>query len=89
MMTRSYVIRELTKHSHFSYLARPVAVNWSEGSPGEHLFGDSYSDELFETRGDAEKAIYDLFFRMWKKEGGPMHISPRFTVVELFGFEGE
>ena len=86
MMTRSYVIRELTKEGLY---VRPVAVNWSEGAPGEYLFGGVYSDELFETRGDAEKAIYDLFFRMWKKEGGPMHISPRFTVVELFGFEGE
>ena len=86
MMTRSYVIRELTKEGLH---VRPMAVNWLEGRPGEYMFGDAYSDELFETRGDAEKAIYDLFFRMWKKEGGPMHISPRFTVVELFGFEGE
>jgi len=70
-------------------MIRPVAANWSEGRPGEYMFGDSYSDEQFKSRGDAEKAIYDFFFRMWKKEGGPMHISPRFTVVELFGFEAD
>ncbi len=86
MLTRSYVVREMSKEG---IMIRPVASSWSEGRPGEYMFGDSYSDELFETRGDAEKAIYDFFFRMWKKEGGPMHISPRFTVVELFGFEGE
>jgi hypothetical protein len=86
MLTRSYVIRELSKEG---IMIRPIAVSWNEGSPGEYLFGDSCSDEHFETREDAEKAIYDLFFRMWKKEGGPMHISPRFTVVELFGFEAD
>jgi hypothetical protein len=86
MLTRSYVIRELSKEG---IMIRPIAVSWNEGYPGEYLFGDSYSDEQFKSRGDAEKAIYDFFFRMWKKEGGPMHISPRFTVVELFGFEGE
>lgn len=86
MLTRSYVIRELSKEG---IMIRPIAVSWDEGSPGEYLFGDSYSDKQFKSRGDAEKAIYDFFFRMWKKEGGPMHISPRFTVVELFGFEGE
>jgi hypothetical protein len=86
MLTRSYVVRELTNEG---LMIRPVATNWSEGSPGTYLFGESSFDELFESRGDAEKAIYDFFFRMWKKEGGPMHISPRFTVVELFGFEGE
>ena len=86
MLTRSYVIREFSKEG---IMTRPVATMWSEGPPGEYLFGDAYSDKQFKSRGDAEKAIYDLFFRMWKKEGGPMHISPRFTVVELFGFEGE
>jgi hypothetical protein len=53
------------------------------------LFGDAYSDEQFKSRGDAEKAIYDFFFRLWRREGGPMHITPRFTVVELFGFEAD
>ena len=86
MLIRSYVVREFSKEG---IMTRPVANNWDEGFPGEYMFGDSYSDKLFETRGDAEKAIYDLFFRMWKREGGPMHISPRFTVVELFGFEAE
>ena len=86
MLTRSYVVRELNE---IGFLARPVATNWIEGTPGKYLFGDSYSDEQFESRGDAEKAIYDFFFRMWKKEGGPMHVVPRFTVIELFGFEGE
>jgi hypothetical protein len=86
MLTRSYVIRELSKEG---IMIRPIAVSWNEGSPGTYLFGDSYSDEQFKSRGDAEKAIYDFFFRMWKKEGGSMYISPRFTVVELFGFEGE
>ena len=89
MLTRSYVIRELNE---IGFLARPVATNWIEGTPGEYLFGDSYSDEQFKSRGDAENAIYDFFFRtnrMWKKEGGPIHVDPRFTVVEVFGFEGE
>ena len=86
MLTRSYVVREMSKEG---IMIRPIAVSWDEGSPGEYLFGDSYSDKQFKSRGDAEKAIYDFFFRMWKKEGGPMYISPRFTVVELFGFEGE
>jgi hypothetical protein len=86
MLTRSYVVRKMIDEG---IMIRPMAANWSEGRPGEYLFGDSYSDEHFKSREDAEKAIYDLFFRMWKKEGGPMHISPRFTVVELFGFEGE
>ena len=86
MLTRSYVVRELTEHGH---LARPVATNWSEGSPGEHLFGDEYSDTLFETRKEAEQAIYDFFWGLWKKEKGPMYITPHYTVVELFGFEGE
>ena len=86
MMTRSYVIRELTKEGLH---VRPVAVNWSEGSPGEYLFGDDYSDTKFETRKEAEQAIYDFFWGLWKKEKGPMYITPRFTVIELFGFEGE
>jgi hypothetical protein len=86
MLTRSYVVRELTINGLH---VRPMAFNWDEGYPGTYLFGDEYSDKLFKSRGDAEKAIYDFFFRMWKKEGGPMHVVPRFTVIELFGFEGE
>jgi hypothetical protein len=86
MMIRQYVVREMSKEG---LMIRPVATNWTEGTPGEYLFGDSYSDERFETRGDAEKAIYDLYFRMWKKEAGPIYLTPRFTVIELFGFEGE
>jgi hypothetical protein len=86
MFIRSYVIRELSKEG---LMTRPIAISWDEGCPGEYLFGDSYSDELFESRGDAEKAIYDLFFRMWKNEDVPMYAAPRFTVIELFGFEGE
>jgi hypothetical protein len=78
----------LTEHGH---LARPVANNWSEGTPGEHLFGDSYSDELFATRKEAEQAIYDFFWDAFKKDKFtlPFTVTPRFTVVELFGFEGE
>ena len=86
MLIRQYVVRELSKEG---IMIRPIATSWTEGPPGEYLFGDSYSDERYETRGDAEKAIYDFYFRMWKKEGGEMYITPRFTVIELFGFEGE
>lgn len=86
MLIRKYVIRELSKEG---LLVRPVAANWLEGTPGEYLFGDSYSDERYETRSDAEKAIYDFYFRMWKKEGDQMYASPRFTVIELFGFEAD
>ena len=86
MLIRKYVIRKLSKEG---LLVRPVAANGGEGTPGEHLFGDSYTDERYETRSDAEKVIYDFYFRMWKKEGGPMYASPRFTVIELLGFEGE
>jgi hypothetical protein len=86
MLIRQYVVRELSKEG---IMIRPIATNWNEGPPGEYLFGDSYSDERYETRGDAEKAIYDFYFRMWKKEGASMYIAPRFTVIELFGFEGE
>ena len=86
MMIRKYVIRELSKEG---LLVRPVAANWLEGTSGEYLFGDSYSDERYDTSSDAEKAIYDFYFRMWKKEGDQMYASPRFTVIELFGFEGE
>jgi len=88
MLTRVYVIRELTKHGH---LARPVATNWSEGSPGEFLFGDEYSDKQFETRKEAEQAIYDFLWGLFKKDkfGLPFTVAPRYTVVELIGFEGE
>lgn len=86
MLTRSYVIREFSKEG---IMTRPVATMWSEGRPGEYMFGDSYSDEQFKSRGDAEKAIYDFFLRLWRREGGPMYINPCYTVVELFGFEGE
>ena len=86
MMIRQYVVREMSKEG---LMIRPVATNWTEGTPGEYLFGDSYSDERYETRGDAEKAVYDFMFRLWKKEGGEIYITPRFTVIELFGFEGE
>lgn len=86
MFIRQYVIREMSKEG---VMTRPIATNWDEGMPGEYLFGDSYSDNWFNTRGDAEKAIYDFYFRIWKKEGGQMYVTPRFTVIELFGFEGE
>ncbi len=88
MLTRSYVVRELTDHGH---LTRPVATNWSEGSPGEHLFGDEYSDKMFETRKEAEQAIYDFFSDVFKKDKFtlPFTVTPCYTVVEMFGFEGE
>lgn len=86
MMIRQYVVREMSKEG---LMIRPVATNWTEGTPGEYLFGDSYSDERFDTRKEAEQAIYDFMFRLWKKEGGEMYINPRYTVIELFGFEGE
>ena len=86
MMIRRYVIREL---SNEGLMVRPIATSWDEGTPGEYLFGDSYSDEQYDTRSDAEKAVYDFYFRMWEKEGDSMYASPRFTVIELFGFEGE
>ena len=86
MMIRQYVVREMSKEG---LMIRPVATNWTEGTPGEYLFGDSYSDERFDTRKEAEQAIYDFMFRLWKKEGGKMYITPRYTVIELFGFEGE
>lgn len=86
MLTRHYVVRELTKEG---ILERPVANNWTEGTPGECLFGDEYLDTLFDTRKEAEQAIYDFFWNLWKKEIGQMYVLPRYTVVELFGFEGE
>lgn len=86
MLIRQYVIREMSKEG---IMIRPIATSWTEGPPGEYLFGNSYSDKRYGTRGDAEKAIYDFYFRMWKKESGPMHVTPRFTVIEVFGFEGE
>lgn len=86
MLIRQYVVREMSKEG---LMIRPVATNWTEGTPGEYLFGDLYSDERYKTRGDAEKAVYDFMFRLWEKEGGEMYITPRYTVIELFGFEGE
>lgn len=86
MLIRQYVVREMSKEG---LMVRPIATAWTEGPLGEHLFGDSYSDERYDTRSDAEKAIYDFYFRMWKKEAGPMYVRPRFTVIELFGFEAD
>jgi hypothetical protein len=86
MLIKKYVIREFSEEGS---MIRPVAHNWYEGSPGEYLFGDSCSDEQYETREDAEKAIYDFFSRNRKKSGGPIYVTPRFTVVELFGFDDE
>jgi hypothetical protein len=86
MLVKSYVIREMIDAG---VMIRPVANNWYEGLPGEYLFGDSYSDEQFESREDAEQAIYKYFSRVHKKEGGSMYVAPRFAVIELFGFEAE
>lgn len=86
MLTKSYVIREVFDNGT---MIRPVATNRSEGSLGEYLFGNSYSDESFESREDAEQAIYEYFVRMQKNEWGSMYVSPRFAVIELFGFYGE
>lgn len=86
MLTRNYVIRELNRDG---LMTRPVANNWSEGAPGEHLFGNEYEDELYDTREEAEQAIYDFFFGLWKKEKGQLYVKPCYTVIEMFGFEGE
>jgi hypothetical protein len=87
MLIKKYVIREFSEEGS---MIRPVAHNWYEGSPGEYLFGgDSCYDNQFESREDAEKAIYDFFSNTLKKAGDPMYIRPRFTVIELFGFESE
>lgn len=86
LMIRQYAIREMSEEG---LMFRPVATSWAEGTLGEYLFGDSYSDKWFDTRKEAEQAIYDFLFRLWKKEGGEMYVTPRYTVIEVFGFEGE
>lgn len=88
MLIRSYVIRELSAEG---LMIRPIASNWSEGSPGQYLFGDEYSDKQYDTRKEAEQAIYDFFWDIFKKDKFtlPFTVTPRFTVVELIGFEGE
>lgn len=86
MLVRRYVIRELSKEGH---LIRPIANNWSEGAPGYFIWGDDYSDMEFETQKAAEHAIYDFFWGIWKKDKGPLYATPRYTVIEVLGFEGE
>ena len=85
MMIRRYAIREMSKEG---LMIRPIANNWSEGILGEYLFREKkYPEEQwFETRKEAEQAIYDFFWLMSTNETDAFY-APRFTVIEVFGYE--